>query len=57
MTGLGAHRVLGTIMGAPEMSLGAPRITLEQSEKTNISFGNAAGATGNYSYYLLFNNF
>jgi len=38
-------------------SLGAPRITVEQSGKNNIFFGNDAGAPGNHSYYLSFNNF
>jgi len=36
--------------------LGARWITVEQSGK-NIFFGNAAGAPGNHSYYLLFNDF
>ena len=31
--------------------LGAPRITVEQSGKNNIFFGNAAGAPGTHSYY------
>jgi hypothetical protein len=31
--------------------LGAPRITVEHSGKTNIFFGNAAGAPGTHSYY------
>jgi len=43
-------------LGAPGTSLGAPRITVEQSEKNNIFFGNAAGVTGNHSYYLSFND-
>jgi len=37
----------------PVTSLGAPRITVDQSWN-NIFFGNAAGAPGNHSYYLLF---
>jgi len=36
--------------------LGARWITVEQSGK-NIFFGNAAGAPGNHSYYISFNNF
>jgi len=46
-----------TSLGAPATSLGAPRITVEQSGKNNISFGNAAGAPGNHSYYILFNDY
>jgi len=38
-------------------SLGAPRIAVEQSRNNNIFFGNAAGAPGNRSYYLSFNDF
>jgi len=44
-----------TSLGAPATSLGAPRIIVEQSRKT-IFFGNAAGAPGNHSYYLSFND-
>jgi len=55
-TNLGALTTsLGTPMSAAT-SLGAPWITVEQSEK-NIFFGNAAGAPGNHSYYLSFHNF
>jgi len=50
-------------MGAPATKLGAlatcleaPRITVEQFGKNNIFFGNAAGAPGNHSYYLSFND-
>jgi hypothetical protein len=46
-----------TSLGALMTSLGAPRITVEQSGKNNIFFGNAAGASGNHSYYLSFNDF
>jgi hypothetical protein len=46
--------VLTTSLRALGTSLGAPRITVEQSG--NNIFGNAAGATGNHSYYLSFNN-
>jgi len=53
-TSLGAQ---ATSLGAQATSLGAPRITVEQSEKNNILFGNAAGAPGNHSYYLSFNDF
>ena len=45
-----------TILGALATSLGAPRNTVEQSAKTNIFVGNAAGAPGNHSYYILINN-
>ena len=61
MTSLGAPATrLGvprTSLGAPTTRLGAPRITVEQSGKNNIFFGNAAGASGYYSYYLFFNDF
>jgi len=46
-----------TSLGAPATSLGAPRITVEQSGKNNILFGNGAGAYGNHSYYLSFNDY
>ena len=52
-TSLGAPT---TSLGARTKSLGAPRITVEQFGK-NIFFGNAAGAPGNHSYYLSFNDF
>jgi len=51
-TSLGAPM---TSLGALATSLGAPRITVEQSGK-NISFGNTAGAPGNQSYYISFND-
>ena len=44
-------------LGAPVTSLGAPQITVEQSGKNNIFFGNATGVPGNQSYYLSFNDF
>jgi len=44
-------------MGAPVTTLGAPRITVEQTQKNNIFFGNAVGVPGNHSYYLSFNDF
>jgi len=43
-----------TNLGAPATWLGAPRITVEQSGKNNIFFGNAAGAPGNHSYCIQF---
>jgi len=46
-----------TSLGAPVKNLGAPGITVEQSGRNNIFFGNTAAAPGNHSYYLLFNNF
>jgi hypothetical protein len=45
-----------TNLGAPATCLGAPGIAVEQPEKNNIVFGNAAGAAGNHSYYLSFND-
>jgi hypothetical protein len=36
--------------------MGAPHNTVEQLGK-NIFIGKAAGASGNHSYYLSFNNF
>jgi hypothetical protein len=42
-------------LGAPTTSLGAPRITVQQSGN-NIIFVNAAGALGNHSCYLSFND-
>jgi hypothetical protein len=39
-----------TNQGVPATTLGAHRITVEQSGKTPI-FGNASGAAGNHSYY------
>jgi len=36
--------------------LGTSQITVEQSRNNNIFFGNTAGAPGNHSYYLLFND-
>jgi len=53
-TSLGAPT---TSLGAPVTSLGAPLITVEQSGKNNIFFGNTAGAPGNHGYYLSFNDF
>jgi len=44
-------------LDTPATSLGAPRITAEQCGRNNIVFGNAAGAPGNHSYYLSFNDF
>jgi hypothetical protein len=45
-----------TNLGVPATSLGALRITVEQSGKNNSFFGNAAGAPGNHNYFLLFND-
>ena len=50
-TSLGAPT---TSLGAPATTLRAPRISVEQSGKNII--GNAAGAPGNHSYYLSFND-
>jgi len=49
--------VPATSLGAPATSLGTPRMTVEQSGKNNVFFGNAAGVPGNHSYYLSFNDF
>jgi len=49
--------VPATRLGAPMTSLGAPQITVEQSGRNNIFCGNTAGAPGNHSYYLSFNDF
>jgi hypothetical protein len=46
-----------TTLGAPATCRGAPRITVEQLEKSNIFFGNGAGAPGNHSYNISFNDF
>jgi len=58
---------LATRLGAPTTSLGAPGSADEkpgstsnhcrQSGRNNIFFGNTAGAPGNHSYYLSFNDF
>jgi len=50
-------RAPGRCLGVPVTSLGACPITVEQSGKNIIFFGNAAGLPGNHSYYILFNNF
>jgi len=47
--------VPATSLGAPMTSLWARRITVEQSGKNVIFFGNAAGAPGYQSFYLSFN--
>jgi len=46
-----------TSLRAPTISLGAPQITVKEYGKNDIVFGNVAGAPGNYSYYLSFNDF
>ena len=43
-------------LGVPGRSLGAHRITAEQSGIKNIIFGNAPSAPQNHSYYLSFND-
>jgi hypothetical protein len=47
---------LATTLRVPGTSLEAPPIAVEQSGKTTILFGNCAGASGNYKYYVSFNN-
>jgi len=44
-----------TSLGAPAKSLGASGITVDQSGKKKFC-GTAAGAPGNHSYYLSFND-
>jgi len=59
-TSLGAGTHLGAPMWSLEASttsLGALWITVEQSGKHYILFGNLACMSGNHSYYLWFNNF
>jgi len=46
-----------TSMGTPATSLGAPLITGEQFGQNTIFFGNVAGAPGNHSCYLSFNDY
>ena len=46
-----------TNMGALATCLGAHQITVVESWKNNICFGNAADAHGNHSYYFSFNDF
>jgi hypothetical protein len=41
----------------PATSLGAPRITVEQSRKNNFFLGNAADSPRNHRYFLSFNDF
>jgi hypothetical protein len=48
---------MATHLWAPETSLGAPQITVKQLGKHIIFTGNAAGAPGNHSYYLSFNDY
>ena len=43
--------------GALATCLGSPQVTVEQSGKYNISFGNAAGVPGNHSYCIFSTNF
>jgi hypothetical protein len=49
------HGVPTTCHVALAIPLGAPQITVEQNGK-HIFFGNAAGAPGHRSFYLLFND-
>jgi len=46
-----------TCLGLLTIILGAPWITVQQSGENIIFFEKAAGAHGNHSYYLSFNNF
>jgi hypothetical protein len=46
-----------TNLGVPVTCLRLPPIKVEQSENNNIFFGNNAGASGHYSYYIAFNKF
>jgi len=48
--------VPATNLAAPVTSLAAPRTTVEQCGK-HIFLWNAAGASGNHSYYLSFNDY
>jgi len=57
MTSLGVPTVC---LGAPTPSLGVPGSTSNHCRadwENDIFFGNVAGAPGNYSYYLSFNDF
>jgi len=60
VTRLGAPRTnLGApakSLAVPATSLGTPRITVEQSGRNNIFFGNPASAPGNHIYYLSFSD-
>jgi len=53
MTSLGSPT---TSLGASATTLGAQRLTVEQPRINNIFFGIAAGASGNHSYNLSFND-
>jgi len=53
-THLGAH---AKRLGTPRTSLGACQITIVQSGKNIFFVGNAAGAPGNHSHYISFNDF
>jgi len=54
---LGAHSCWPSeLLGALATSLGPPRITVEQSGKNLIFFGNATDAPVNQSYYVSFND-
>jgi hypothetical protein len=45
-----------TCQGMSATSLGVSQITVEHCGKNNIFFGNTAGASGNRSFYLSFND-
>jgi len=49
--------VLAINLEAPATYLGARQITVEQSGKNTIFFGNTAGVPGNHTYYFSFNDF
>jgi hypothetical protein len=49
--------VPATLLAVPVTSLGSLQIIVAKSEKYNVLFGIAAGARGNHSYYLSFNDF
>jgi len=44
-------------LGAPGISLGPSRVTVELIGRFNILFGKPASVPGNHSYYPLFNDF
>jgi len=46
-----------TTLGMPATTLGALPLTVLQSARNNLFFGNTVGAPGNHSYYLSFNDF
>jgi hypothetical protein len=46
-----------TILGVQARSQWAPQIAVEHCGKNNIFSGHAAGASGDYRYYLSFNDY